>query len=1199
MNRFLTSRLNLAAALIFFGSLVALYFTSRQQRSEAVIGYIEKNLVATVKRTEAQVQLLISRVLNQPNWDNTGLSEDAHLFLIRNGQVIWWSDNRVWPVTYADSLWTYYRLPSGHFLIKRFDVFDDTALVAVIPLQWSYRIQNEYLKPSFNRQIFGRYQVSLAESGSQSMTVRMQNRPVFYVYPFSGYTHLHASLIVVTGLALIVFALSLWVSFYRQQRIPALYIFIGWCALLFLIRWAMLAFRFPAGYIDSSVFDPKYFASSRFNPSLADLLFNSIAVLTASTILFRYYHRFWGILRLLKHKTARFPILLFSAVAVYFGWLYPYVVVQTIYNNSAIPIGISESLSFDYLRIIAYAVLVASWISAFQFVHVWTRLLMTASSGDRLNFALGGLLIFSAINLLTGQSFAEAALIGSVYLAVALRSPLAKFISRATYQSAVYLLVVLVALSTVSFIGVRRYAQKGDVQQRKRLAQYFLAERDNLAEYLLNEVREKISQDAFIRSRLSGPFLNRDAVKQKIKQIYLAGYHTRYKADIYLFSSSGEALEENMQINFSDWLRQQESTAQRTEYEGIYFQRQPNEPSGHYLVIIPVSRESDSRSAFVAMKLSLPRFIPDKVYPELLVDNRYQPRFPLQSVDYAVYYQGRVLISSGGFSYDQFNWSGTSQLFTEGVDVKGYHHVGVEDASGRLAIISRPVPSLTYKIADFSFLLILGLGMSALMLVSNGIREYRSGRSLALVTRLQLLLTAAFFIALITVSTVTLGVTAQALQKQLNKDFQNRSVSLANELAAWLNEGEEASLEKLGDEFLRKMRLTGMDANLFSASGRLLASTQPLIFEYQLKAPVAEPVVIRRLGVGEPAFIADETIGRLQFYAAYAGVFIGDERRLAAFIEIPYFQSQRVAEELQTRVLAQVLTVFLILLTALSVLSLVASQYIVRPLNLIARQLGAVSIGGNNQPLRWMSRDEIGMLVQEYNRMLVKLKQSIAELERTQRERTWREIAQQVAHEIKNPLTPMKLTLQQMQRQVGYTDAALRKSVDVLLEQLEVLNGIATSFSAFAKMPEPVMERVNLVPLLEAVVRLHGESGNVIWVTEQAEAWVNGDARLLSRIFSNLILNALQAERPDMPVLVQVRLRQENGCYRIEVEDNGCGIDDAIRDKIFFPHFSTRKSGSGLGLAIARQGIEQMGGEIGFESQKGRGTIFFIRLPGV
>lgn len=103
----------------------------------------------------------------------------------------------------------------------------------------------------------------------------------------------------------------------------------------------------------------------------------------------------------------------------------------------------------------------------------------------------------------------------------------------------------------------------------------------------------------------------------------------------------------------------------------------------------------------------------------------------------------------------------------------------------------------------------------------------------------------------------------------------------------------------------------------------------------------------------------------------------------------------------------------------------------------------------------------------------------------------------------------------------------------------------------------------------------------------------------MSRIFSNLILNALQAERPDMPVLVQVRLRQENGCYRIEVEDNGCGIDDAIRDKIFFPHFSTRKSGSGLGLAIARQGIEQMGGEIGFESQKGRGTIFFIRLPGV
>lgn len=1197
MYRFFISRANIAAVIILLLSLVALYYVSKPRNHRAVAEDIGGNLQKVTARTCKEARMLINRMQQLPDWDNVYPFEDAYFFLVRNGQVIWWSDNRVWPVTYADTSWTYYRLPSGHFLLKRLETFSDAGLIAVIPLQWSYRIQNEYIKPELNRRIFGRYNVVITEDGSQDLAVNLSGRTLFYVQPVAGPTPMQSAFVVLAGFALIAVVIGIWVSVYRHQRFPALYIFIGWCGLLLVIRWVMLALRFPAVFIDSPVFSPQFFASSRFNPSLGDLFFNALAVLVACAVLFCHYSRFRGIRRLLRQRTMRLVFFLFAAVAVYFGWLFPFVVVQTIYNNSGISLGISESLAFDYLRIIAYVVLLLSWVSTFLFNHVWTRFLLTAASGERLNVAIAGLLVFITINLFTGQSFTVPALIGSCFLAVMLRTSWVKFALRPTYQAAVYLLVALVALTGISFVAVQQHAQMRDVLQRKRMAQYFLSERDNLAEYLLHEIRGKISQDAFIRSRLSGPFLNRDAVKQKIKQVYLAGYIARYEADIFLFSSSGEPLEENLQINFSDWLTHQEGTAQRTEYEGIYFQRSASEPSGHYLVVVPVSREGDSRSAFVALKLSLPRFIPENVYPELLVDSRYQPRFPMQWVDYAVYFQGRVLMSSGGFDYDRLNWSAIPGLFTEGVKALGYHHVGIADAGGRMAIISRPVPTLSYQVADFAFLLIIGLGMSGMLLVYNGLREHRSGRSVTLITRLQLLLNASFFVSLIAVSAVTLGVTSQALQSQLNADFRSRSVSLAEELTAWLNEDQNASFENLGSEFLRKMRLTGMDANLFNKAGMLLATTQPLIFEYHLKAPVAEPQVTRRLRVGEPAFITTEKIGNLKFFAAYAGIFSGDDRRLVAFVEIPYFQSQRVAEELQKGVLAHVLTVFLILLFALMVLSFVASQYITRPLKIIARQIGTFSITGNNQPLQWMSRDEIGMLVQQYNHMLVKLKESVAELERTQRERTWREVAQQVAHEIKNPLTPMKLTLQQIQRQAGNTDAALRKSVDILLEQIEVLNGIATSFSTFAKMPEPKIARVNLVPLLEAVVRLHGETGHVTFEHPVNEAWVNGDVTLLNRIFSNLILNALQAARFDDPIQVRVRLLPEDGYYRIEVEDNGTGIDDAVKDKIFLPHFSTRRSGSGLGLAIARQGIEQMGGSISFVSQRGQGTTFFIRLP--
>jgi signal transduction histidine kinase len=192
----------------------------------------------------------------------------------------------------------------------------------------------------------------------------------------------------------------------------------------------------------------------------------------------------------------------------------------------------------------------------------------------------------------------------------------------------------------------------------------------------------------------------------------------------------------------------------------------------------------------------------------------------------------------------------------------------------------------------------------------------------------------------------------------------------------------------------------------------------------------------------------------------------------------------------------------------------------------------------------------------------------------------------------------MKLILQQLQRNPN-THAAVGKSVDALLKQVEVLNGIATSFSAFAKMPEPVMEPVNLNALLESVIRLHGEAGNIQLDTETTEAVVKGDARLLSSIFSNLILNAQQAAKPNEPLRIIVRLRREEHAYRVEVEDNGTGIDEAMRDKIFLPHFTTRQSGSGLGLAIARQSIEQMGGSITFTTRTGEGTTFIVRLPTV
>ena len=230
------------------------------------------------------------------------------------------------------------------------------------------------------------------------------------------------------------------------------------------------------------------------------------------------------------------------------------------------------------------------------------------------------------------------------------------------------------------------------------------------------------------------------------------------------------------------------------------------------------------------------------------------------------------------------------------------------------------------------------------------------------------------------------------------------------------------------------------------------------------------------------------------------------------------------------------------------------------------------------------------------------MSESKAELEQTQRERTWREIAQQVAHEIKNPLTPMKLTLQQLQRSLESntnTSEKTEKALSSLLTQVDSLNEIASSFSTFAKMPEPVIQKLELLSVIKRIVLLHSQSGDLSFTTVLKDAFVLGDEQLLGRTFSNIILNAFQAARPGHPQSLRVALERKDGKYLLTFKDNGKGIEPQVAERIFLSHFSTKKTGSGLGLAIAKQAIEQMQGSIWFDTVVGQGTTFYIELPAI
>jgi two-component system, NtrC family, nitrogen regulation sensor histidine kinase NtrY len=241
--------------------------------------------------------------------------------------------------------------------------------------------------------------------------------------------------------------------------------------------------------------------------------------------------------------------------------------------------------------------------------------------------------------------------------------------------------------------------------------------------------------------------------------------------------------------------------------------------------------------------------------------------------------------------------------------------------------------------------------------------------------------------------------------------------------------------------------------------------------------------------------------------------------------------------------------------------------------------------------------------VKEYNKMVSKLDDSAAALAKSEREGAWREMARQVAHEIKNPLTPMKLSLQYLQKSIAARSSNVEELttnvVKTLVEQIEHLNHIAGEFGQFANIGNPKNETFDLNEVIKLVTQLHSIDDRIHIGLHliQRPIMIHADRTHINRLFTNLILNAMQAVPSDRNVMINVIEDITQDTVLIKVHDNGNGISEALQSKIFTPNFTTKTSGTGLGLAMSKGIVEQAKGKIWFETEAGVGTTFFVELP--
>jgi nitrogen fixation/metabolism regulation signal transduction histidine kinase len=284
--------------------------------------------------------------------------------------------------------------------------------------------------------------------------------------------------------------------------------------------------------------------------------------------------------------------------------------------------------------------------------------------------------------------------------------------------------------------------------------------------------------------------------------------------------------------------------------------------------------------------------------------------------------------------------------------------------------------------------------------------------------------------------------------------------------------------------------------------------------------------------------------------------------------------------------------------------ALFLSRIMAKPLFLLQQSLGNLRIDKENERIQWDREDEIGQLIAEYNRMVDKLEQSAELLKHSERESAWREVAQQIAHEIKNPLTPMKLNVQYLEKAYNSVDpdfdSKIKNISASLITQIDSLDKVAEMFSDFAKSNAGNFDKVDLIKLIQSSVLLFAGHSKVKFTIESDKSesgyFTPAVEKDLIRVFNNLFKNALQAIDSKSEGKINIRIFEEANQNVVQITDNGKGIPLAARTNIFQPYFTTKSGGTGLGLAIVKTIMTEIGGEISFETTENKGTVFTLKF---
>ena len=1165
---------------------------------------IEKLLLNFAKEIEVSNydELFKKQLISYKSLYNT----DGFVLLVyENDSLKFWSDNHI-PVENfllkicLDS--KIVKLNNGLFEVRRKEL-NNKVIIGLILIKNDYSFNNEYLKDEYATGFNLPANTNISETKSNSLN-DVFSKEKHYLFTLNKVEHeahlwMEYVQIICFLICLIFLVLLIEQSCFRlfhQYGFYSYYLCFG--VLLALIRIGLLKLGFPEALYNTELFSPSIYAHTAYIPSLGDLLLHA-ALLAAY-----FYGLYAHIKSNLNSEKQNYKVL--SGLNLAFALLTVLCinVIISLVNDSKINVNVNNLISlnvYSYLGYISIGLLLTSLYYVGQVLIIQQKKYnIKIVSGF---FALA--LVLCATFLLLHVSL-QYVLIPLAWFALQEVLEYNTFTSNYTTKSIFYLTLA----SVFTTIIIRNEISLSNEQKLKFLAENLAIERDPVAEFLSIDLKEKIPKDSLLINSLVSSNAEENTFLNRLKQKYFNGYWEKFDISFYAYDSLCNPISKSPGAVFDKYSFFEDLFKKNNNKNFCYLPAEKSAKSG-FLLKYELYKNVNNKPKFIAYVFieAGSKYLSDEIgFPLLLLDNTVDNQKEFSNLSFAIYrdsllskHHGKFIYNSLLSFYDKANRNKSSVFF----DFREYKHFGLKTNSSTY-IVSIKNENWFNALTFFSYLFSIYSLLFLLLIALVNPNRFLSLKKYTLRNRIQSLPIVMVLVALILFGAGTVYFIVKQYEQKNAENLTERLQSVLREIEYKL--GDENSISFSSEDYLTYIlskfsNVFLADINLYDPDGNLIALSRPKIIEEGLISAKMNPEAYLQMVINKQAqFINKEQIGNLNYLSAYIP-FVNRNNKLMGYLNIPYFAKQTELENEISTLLVTLINIYVFLIVISLLVTLFIANRITGPLQMLQQKLANISLGKKNETIEWNNKDEIGNLIIEYNRMILELSESAERLAKSERESAWREMAKQVAHEIKNPLTPLRLNAQLIQRayqeQSPQFDEKFKKFTTMLIEQVDTLAQIANEFSNFAVMPKPKLTKVNLSDVIQNAVTLFRTTTaseiNFNLLTDNDI--IDADKEQLLRVFNNLIKNALQAINDEKNGAIEINLKKEKNGLLVQVIDNGIGMNDEQKKMIFVPNFTTKTGGMGLGLAMVKSILENINSTISFTSIENEGTVFELRFP--